>query len=186
MVLRASPQLLTADEFFALAARPENDERRLELENGVVQEMAPSSPLNSATAMRIGYFLSGFVIRHDLGFITGADGGFQLAPDVVRQPDVGFISKQRAAVLPHRFNVAPDLAVEVVSPDEDVFRKAREYLQAGTRMVWAVYAEDRIVYQMTLNEGGAILSLPFGEGDTLDGGDVLPGLSLPVRDLFPA
>lgn len=186
MVLRAPAPIITADEFFALASRPENEERRLELEDGVIVEMGSSSPLNSATAMRIGYFLSGFVLQRNLGTVTGPDGGFQLSPNVVRQPDVGFISKERAPTLPRRFTIAPDLAVEVVSPDEDVFKKARDYLQAGCRMVWAVYAEDRVVYQMTLNDRGAIISLPFGEGDTLDGGDVLPGLALPVRDLFPA
>jgi Uma2 family endonuclease len=185
MVVRTLTPLYSAEEFFALAALPENAERRLELEDGVILEMGSSSPLNSATAMRIGYFLSDFVMRHDLGIVTGADGGFELAPKHVRQPDVAFVSRQRAPALPPRFTFAPDLAVEVVSPDEDVFKKASEYLQAGSAMVWAVYAQDRVVYQMTLGQNGAIVSLPFGEGDVLEGGEVLPGLRLPVSDLFP-
>lgn len=184
MVLQQE-KLYTAEEFWEIAELPENENRRLELEDGVIVEMAASSPINTVTAMRIGTFMNNFVIPRDLGYVTGADGSFKLAPKRVRLPDVGFISKERLAALPKRFDLAPDLAVEVVSPDEDILKKAREYLHAGTRMVWAVYTEDRIVYVMTLGERDAIVSLPYGEGDTLDGGDVLPGFTLPVRDIFP-
>jgi Uma2 family endonuclease len=82
------------------------------------------------------------------------------------------------------FDGAPDLAVEVVSPDEDIFKKAREYLNAGARIVWAVYAEEQTVYVMRLDAQGTLTSVPFGINDTLDGGDVLPGFTLPVRDIF--
>jgi Uma2 family endonuclease len=178
-------KLYSAEEFWEIASLPENQERRLELEDGVIIDMGSSSPINTVTAMRIGHFLNVFVIPRDLGFVTGADGGFKLASKRVRLPDVGFISKKRISKLPKKFEIAPDLAVEVVSPDEDIFKKANEYLRAGTRLVWAVYAEDRIVYVMTLNEVGAFVSLPYTINDTLDGGDVLPGFRLPVRDIFP-
>jgi Uma2 family endonuclease len=84
-----------------------------------------------------------------------------------------------------RFPVAPDLAVEVVSPDEDIFKKAREYLHAGTHMVWAVYADEKVVYVMRLDSDGSIRSVPYGVNDTLDGSDVLPGFILPVSEIFP-
>lgn len=184
MVLQQE-KLYTAEEFWEIAGLPENENRRLELEDGVLVEMAASGPINTVTAGRILYFLNGFVIPRDLGYVTGADGGFKLAPKRVRLPDAGFISKERLAALPRRFDLAPDLAVEVVSPDEDILKKAREYLHVGTRMVWAVYTEDRIVYVMTLGDGDAIVSIPYGEGDTLDGGDVLPGFTLAVKDIFP-
>lgn len=103
-----------------------------------------------------------------------------------RQPDAAFISKPDSSDLEGTyFTVAPDLAVEVVSEDEDILKKAHEYLTAGTKIVWAVYAQDRTVYVMTLNDKGAIVSLPFTGDDILDGGDVLPGFKLPVRDIFP-
>jgi Uma2 family endonuclease len=76
-----------------------------------------------------------------------------------------------------------DRRLELV--DGVIFRKACEYLQAGVRMVWAVYPDEHMVYVMTLEEQGGILSLPFGMGDTLDGGDVLPDFQLAVRDIFP-
>ena len=134
MVLRE--KLYTAEEFWEIARLPENEGRRLELEDGVIIEMAGSKPINTVTAMRIGYFFNTFVIPRDLGYVTGADGGFKLASRRVRLPDVGFVAKQRLPALPDNFELAPDIAVEVVSPDEDVFKKVREYLDSGTRLVW--------------------------------------------------
>ena len=181
----AREKLYTAEEFFEIAALPENDNKRLELDDGMIVEMAESKPINTVTAMRIGTFLNNFVIPHDLGYVTGADGGFKLADKRVRQPDVGFISKTRMPSLPKRFGIAPDLAVELVSEDEDIFKKAREYLQAGTKMVWAVYPDEKTVHVMMLNEDGGLRTVPYGINSTLDGGDVLPGFTLAVRDIFP-
>ena len=183
MVVRE--KLYTFEEFWEFAQLPENENRRLELEDGVIVEMGASSPLNTVTAMRIGHFLNTFVIPRDLGYVTGADGGFKLAHKRSRQPDVGFISKARIPQLPKRFDMPPDLAVEVVSEDEDIFKKAREYLRAGTKMVWAAYTDEKTVHVMRLDENGGLKAIPFGVTDTLDGGDVLPGFSLPVKDVFP-
>lgn len=179
-------KLYTFEEFWEIANLPENAERRLELDEGIIVDMGSSSPINTVIAMRMGYFLNAFVIPNDLGYVTGADGGFRLALKTVRLPDVAFISKQRMPTLPKRFEIAPDLAVEVVSPDEDVFKKATEYIQAGTRIVWAVYAAEKRVYVFRPNADGTLNVQPYGVDDTLDGGDVLPGFTLPVRAIFPA
>jgi Uma2 family endonuclease len=88
--------------------------------------------------------------------------------------------------LPQKFKAAPDLAVEIVSPDEDIFGKAEDYLHAGTQQVWAVYPDKHMVYVFTLDADGTIRSKPFGIDDTLDGGSFLPGFTLPVREIFPA
>ena len=71
-------KLYTAEEFFEIAALPENDEKRLELDNGVMVDMGSWSRLNTVTAMRIGHFLNAFVIPRSLGYIRGADGGFKM------------------------------------------------------------------------------------------------------------
>jgi Uma2 family endonuclease len=178
-------KLYTAEECFEFAALPENENRRLALGDGVIVDMASFTPINTVTAMRIGHFLNAFVIPRDLGYMTGADGGFKLSEKRVRQPDVSFISKAHIGKLPNGFNLAPDLAVEIVSPDEDIFKKAREYFQAGTQMVWVVYSDERMGYVMTPQEDGALLSVPFDENAVLDGGAVLPGFTLPVRDSYP-
>ena len=184
MVLEQQKQY-TAEEFWEFASLPAHEDKRLELEDGVIVDMGASSPVNTVVAMRIGYFFNAFVIPHNLGYVTGADGGFKLAANRVRQPDVGFIAKTHIPQLPKRFDIAPDLAVEVVSPDEDIFKKANEYLRAGTCQVWAVYPDEKTVYVMLIDADGRLISTPFGLDATLNGGDILPGFSLPVRDIFP-
>ncbi len=184
MVLRE--KTYTAEEFFEIARLPENEEKRLELDDGVIVDMGSSSRVNTITAMRIAYFLNAHVIPNRLGFVTGPDGGFKLASGRVRRPDVGFIARSHEIELVGvEFDFAPDLAVEVVSPDEDVFKKANEYLRSGGQLVWAVYTDEQMVYVMRLSADGSLLSTPFGMNDTLDGGDVLPHFTLPVRDIFP-
>lgn len=184
--MAVSERLISADEFFDLASLPENEDKRLELEDGVVIEMASSTRINTVTGSRINYFISAFVLPNNLGYVTGADGGFRLSPTRARRPDVGFVSaKHGVELVGVEFDIAPDLAVEVVSEDEDIFRKAREYLRAGTQLVWAVYADEQTVYVMRLDEDGAIISTPFDINATLDGGAVLPGFRLAVRDIFP-
>jgi Uma2 family endonuclease len=178
-------KLYTPEEFFEIAALPENEDRRLELDKGVIVEKI-SSRLNTVTGARIIHFLTNFVIPNDLGLVTGADGGFKLVGGNVRRPDVGFISKDHGVKLVGiAFNLALDLAVEVVSPDEDVFKKANEYIAAGTRIVWAVYAEDKTVFVIRPTEGSELRVQQLGVDDTLNGGDVLPGFKLPVRHMFP-
>jgi Uma2 family endonuclease len=185
MVVRE--KLYSFEEFWEYANLPENADRRLELDEGVVINMGASSKRNTVVTGRLVHFLNAHVIPRDLGMVTVPDAGFKIGSRKYRQPDVAFISKSTASDLEGvYFTVAPDLAVEVVLEDEDILKKAAEYLRAGTRMVWAVYAEDRLVYVMTLKENGGILRLPFSEQDILDGGDVLPGFTLPVKAIFPA
>jgi Uma2 family endonuclease len=185
MVLREKQY--SFEEFWEYIHLPENVDRRFELDEGLIIEMGASSKLNTVVTARTIHFLNAFVIPHDLGIVTSPDAGFKGGPRKYRQPDVAFVSKAKVTDLKGvYFTVAADLVVEVVSPDEDILKKATEYLRAGTKIVWAVYAEDRLVYVMTLTEKGGILSLPFGEGDTLDGGEVLPGFTLAVKDIFPS
>jgi Uma2 family endonuclease len=79
---------------------------------------------------------------------------------------------------------APDLAVEILSPDDRmtrVNRKVRFYLENGVRLVWLIDPDNRIVTVMTT----ADKSITLSEEDELDGGDVLPGFRVPVRDILP-
>jgi Uma2 family endonuclease len=176
-------------EFLAIAALPENASKRLELVKGVIIDVAPSSPTNTVIAARFVRFLGNFVDEHDLGYVTGADGGYIVsAPDNVFVPDAAFISKSRAPGLPEKvFPVAPDLAIEVISPSErprQILDKVNAYLRGGTRLVWTVYPEDGVidVYQPG-EEGGAHVQT-LGVEDVLEGGEVLPGLKLPVSEIF--
>ncbi|MCI0351459.1 MAG: Uma2 family endonuclease [Acidobacteriales bacterium] len=145
-------------------------------------EMVSTSPLNPVITSRIGYFLNGFVLPNELGFVTAPHGGFKLKTGRVRQPDCAFISNQRVADLPPEFDMAPDLAVAVVAPNEDVLKQVDEYLEAGTQLVWVIYPQERSVHRFRQVEPRwQKLSLD----DTLDGEAVLPGFRLPVSDSFP-
>ncbi|HLU10677.1 MAG TPA: Uma2 family endonuclease [Oceanobacillus sp.] len=175
----------TADEFWEIASLPENEDRRLELEDGEIVDMGWSSPLNTIVAVRMATFINVFVLANDLGYVTGADGGFILPNGNTRRPDVGFVSKQRLSALPERFYLAPDLAVEVVSPNEDILKKVYEYLDSGTRLVWAIYAEDKTVIVFKFDEHNILRGERLDITGTLDGGDVLPGFTLAVKDIFP-
>lgn len=138
----------------------------------------------SQIAMVIGAFMTLFVRQNDLGWVTGADGGYQVNNERYL-PDVGFISKARQPQ-PSReaYNPnAPDLAVEVVSPTDSERRlllKVSNYLAAGTE-VWIVYPDAREVHVHRAGKGATVLS-----ADSRLTSDALPGFSLAVSDIFPA
>ncbi len=187
MVLKE--RLYTAAEFWEIAHLPENADRWLELIDGVIVEMASSSQVNTVIAGRIIYFLNAFVIPRDLGYVSGADGGYTINERNAYQPDVGFISKARHASLEGvEFPIAPDMAFEVISPSEssnEVDRKIRRYLEAGTKLVVTVYPEDRAVYRWSRAANGQITAQLLGIDDVLEAGEALPGFTLKIREIFP-
>jgi Uma2 family endonuclease len=174
---------ITPDELLEM---PDDGIRR-EIHDGVLVEMSPSGDVSTVIAVEIITFMRTYVRAHNLGRVTGSDGGFILSEDpyTLLVPDVGFVSRERTEPYTTKFHkLAPDLAVEVISPSEradDIFTKVQTYLQYGTRLVWIVYPKTRqvVVYQQHI-ENISVLDI----NDTLDGRDVLPGFTLPVRDIF--
>lgn len=174
----------TLAAFEAISDLPENRDRILELIEGEIVEKMPTNPYCSALATLIAYFMNGHVIEHDLGYVTGADGGYNISEENSFAPDVGFISKTRQPELPRRgYNpIPPDLAVEVISPSDsysDVSKKVATYLRNGTQMVWVFDPVAELVAVHT-PDGAKTL----GKDDVLDGGDVLPGFKLPIKNIF--
>jgi Uma2 family endonuclease len=162
------------------------DDRLYELVDGVLVEKTVGAQ-ESYVAMLLGRLLGNFIASHDLGIVLGADGMMRLAPGLVRLPDVAFISWRR---LPGRevpnqpiLGLAPDLAVEVLSPSNtkrEMERKLAEYFAAGVQLVWYVDPPSRTV-RVFASPGESVL---LDEGQTLDGGLVLPGFTLPLSELF--
>lgn len=176
----------TNAEFWAFVEHSENQDRSFELINGELIEMPPSSPLNAHLGALMVYYLMLFVLEHDLGYVMGADGGYNLFEGQVRVPDASFVAKERFSSLPKHIQGGPDLAVEVISPSEGmraVLDKIMLYFAAGTRLVWTIDPQARKVdvYQPT-EQGFAGQTLNID--DTLTGGDVLPGFSLSLAKLF--
>jgi Uma2 family endonuclease len=173
----------TLAEFHAYSELPENKDRLLELINGeIVEKVASFTP--SKLAMRIGHLVSKHLDVHDIGYVTGADGSYILAEGYEFMPDVGYISKVRLPQEPEReVEGPPDLAIEIKSPTDNkrhLRLKAEDYLRFGTKMVWLVFPEER---QVEVYVPGQDVQ-EFGIDGILSGGDVIPGFSLPVRDIF--
>lgn len=158
-----------------------------ELVNGQIRMTTPSgAPHGSATA-RLTAVLAPFVYEHGLGDVFAAETGFILArdPDTVRGPDIGFVSAERipADGFEGFVPLAPDLAVEVLSPDDRpgaMREKIGHYLVAGTRLVWVV---DPIRRSVTVHAAGEPPHT-IHEGDVLDGGEVVPGFRYEIARLF--
>ncbi len=180
----ARERLHTAADLLALSRR---DDVRRELVRGEIREMTPTGDVHAILAAHIARLIGNHVWeKGPEGYVSGADGGFILAtdPDTVRAPDVAYVSRARlpGPLTGGYFPVAPDLAVEVMSPGDtatEIHEKTLEYLRAGTRLVWVVYPKTRTVVTHT-PEGARTLD----ESGTLEGGEVLPGFSLPVRQVF--
>jgi Uma2 family endonuclease len=162
---------------------------RCELVRGVLKMMSPAGFEHGRIAARLAARLVGFVEERDLGIVVGAETGFRIArdPDTVRAPDVAFIRRRRLPSGPMTgfFPGAPDLAVEILSPDDragQVLAKVRDWLAAGCEAVWVVDPGTRSVSVYGPSGGARVL----GPDETLDGGEVLPQFALPTAEIFAA
>jgi len=183
--IRFHPAPGTATERDVLEAE-QRDNRLCELVDGVLVEkvMGYREAILAGALVRM---LANFVVPRNLGHVAGADGMVRLFPGLVRIPDAAFASwdcfpdgRLPDDPIP---DLAPDLVVEVLSRSNtprEMRRKLREYFAAGVRLVWMVDLEQRSVTVHTTIEDG----VTFDAGSSLDGGAVLPGFVLPLRDLF--
>jgi Uma2 family endonuclease len=156
---------------------------RCELIRGELVMMVPPGGEHGEISNEIAHRLTLFVKSRELGRVL-AEAGFVLSrnPDTVRAPDVAFLRAGRARGSGY-IQSAPDLAVEVLSPDDRpgyVREKVAEWLEAGTKAVWVVAPSTRTV---TLHESGREPRV-LEESDVVTGGSVLPGFELPVREIF--
>ena len=149
--------------------------------------MPPAAHTHGRQSSRIDRRLGTYAEVNNFGETYVAESGFILArdPDHVRVPDVGYVRRDRVDAVgesPGYFPGPPDLAVEVVSANDrltEVAAKVTEWLDAGTLMVIVVNPRNRTV-QVYTSDGVIELT----EADSLDGGDVVPGWSMPVADIF--
>ena len=177
-------QTMTATE---LSQMPD-DGFRCELVRGELRKMAPASFDHGRYAANVACTLIPHVRANELGVVCIADTGFLISsnPDTVRAPDVAFVSQARVdqiGKVRSFFPGPPDLAVEVISPGDtysEVQEKVFDWLEAGTRMVVVVDPRKRAVTVYRSLTEITVLT----ENEILDGGDVVPGWSMPVRNIF--
>jgi Uma2 family endonuclease len=177
-------QLMTADELLALP----RGEFRYELVNGELKKMSPAGHNHGRVTIRLTLPIARHVVKHNLGEVYAAETGFKLGsnPDTVRAPDIAFIRQQRVDEVGKAKGYwpgAPDLAVEVLSPDDrvlEVEEKVSEWLAAGTGQVWVVSP----TLQTVTVYSSATEILVLTENDVLEGGDVLPGFRIEITEIF--
>ena len=179
--------LMTADEFWKFCHRPENEHRNLDLIRGVIVEMSRPSRIHGIAVTRITVAVSNWADKHGVGYVASADAGVILGkkPDTVVGPDVAYYTDATTAdEVPEKWgDIAPVLAVEVQSPNDrpgQINRKVREYLDAGTRVVWQVDPEEKTVTVHKPTQAFIILKAT----DMLHGDPELPAFTCRVGEFF--
>lgn len=175
-----------------LREMPDDLGHRYELVEGRLVRMSPTGGSHGRRSSDLNGALWSYVTRQGLGVVLGAETGFNLTRpgerrETVLAPDVAFVRAEHAPLtetddFPH---VAPDLAVEVASPGDSRRRmgeKARRWLDRGARLVWIVWPRRR---EIDVWQPGDTQPHILTVADTLDGGAVVPGFSIPVAQVCP-
>jgi len=185
--VRVQPAPGTATETDVVAVN-ERENRLCELIDGILVEK-PMGYYESYIAATLIRLLGNFVVEHDLGVVTGADGMMRLAPGLVRIPDVSFVAWEKlpGRRLPRQAipDLIPDLAVEVLSEGNtprEMARKLDEYFALGVQIVWLINPMTETTEVYTSRQHPTVLDTSA----TLEGGMILPGFTLPLSALFPA
>jgi len=151
--------------------------------------LSPAGAGHGDAAMFVATSIANFVARHRLGKVYASETGFYLRrnPDTVRAPDCMFVAAERlpAELVRGYLPFAPDLAVEVVDPDDPALatvEKAQSFVDAGVKLVWVV---DYLAQRGLVYEQGKPPQLLAADG-VLDGRHVLPGFKLPLRKVWQA
>ncbi len=174
-------RIMTAAELL----RDSTHAKGYELVEGRLIRLSPTGGIHGLLSGRIARVIGNYVDAHHLGAVLGAETGFIIArnPDSVLAPDVAFVVASRQVNIEGYLPFAPDLAVEVASPDQykpEMATKAQKWLAAGTQLVWIVWFKTQQVDVWQPNQP----MLTLHASDMLDGYTVLPGFTLLVSKVF--
>lgn len=182
-------QFISAEDFWEVMQQPEYADRMVELVEGEIVDMPLPNPIHAAVLGTLSAAIFNHVHGRRLGRVLIGDVPFVLernpeGKDTLRGIDIAFVSTERlSGRLPRKpLTVAPDLAVEVISPSnkaEDIENKTQQLLKAGTELIWIVYPE---LQSVTVHSADG--SVKLSEPDILTGGKVLPDFAIPVREIF--
>lgn len=186
-MVTAQETLLTTNDLEALAAHTV-DGTRYELVRGELRTVPPVNFEHAEITVRFAQRLQNHVDARQLGVVLAGDPGFTIErhPDTVRAPDVAFFA---AARVPHPRprrgfpELVPDLAAEIISPSQtaaEIEEKIQMWLEAGVKLVLVLYPSRRSITVRSTHDARVL-----SEHDRLECGDLLPGFSCAVGDLFP-
>ena len=186
MALPAPPDAmsLTVEEFLALSL----PDGKAELVRGDLRVNPPPGAPHGVAAVNLVVALGVHARAHGLGRVFADNFGYELVqlPRTVRVPDASFLRADRfpaEGVRPGVLKLAPDLAIEVLSPSEtasDLEEKLDDFTFAGTPLIWVIDPDRRTVMVMAADAPVRWLR----EGDVLDGGSIIPGFEIPVSSIF--
>jgi Uma2 family endonuclease len=183
MTVSTEKKIGSDEEFLALS----REGHRYELVNGELVDRGNSGMEHGYVACILVTALTLIVRQQKLGAVCDSSTAFTLKAGNKRSPDVSFVSKERLKGLkrPPRgfFQGAPDLAVEILSPGntvEEIHGKIVGYFDNGSRLIWVIYPDERYVLVYHSPEPERLLK----SSDQLDGGDVIPGFSIAISELF--
>lgn len=181
---RVDVVLMTPDEFLVYPL----EDVKAELVRGELRVTPPPGGPHGRAATNLVFLLSLHVRARGLGWVYADGVGYQLLqlPRTVRVPDLSFVRADRLpseGIGPGLLKLAPDLAVEVLSPSEsaaEIEEKLDDYRVSGTPLIWVVDPVRRTIMVVASDAPLHFLR----EGDSLDGGDVIPGFSCAVAEVF--
>jgi Uma2 family endonuclease len=183
----AGTKLITAEEFYEIANRPENRDRDLELVRGEIVEMSKPGKRHGFVCANLARILGNYMVQRKRGYVCSNDTGtvVERDPDTVRGPDVlYFEDAKRFDQIDEKYGKTPPLlAAEVLSPNDSVGkmrRRVREQLQFGTKVVWVLDPDARNV--LVYRPGKEDQLVETNEELTCE--DVLPGFRCRVAEFF--
>ncbi len=179
---------MTADEFFdsPFAGGFELVNGRIVSKVGEMFQDMPTGALHGAITDELETRISAFVRENKLGRVFAAETGFIVSEGNVRGVDISFVGKAKIkefGIPENFFPVAPDLAIEVISPGNtsaEIQEKIDEYLAAGTKLVWIVYPKQKMIQ---VHRQSNVINI-LRETDELDGEDVLPNFRVKLSEIF--
>ncbi|MEO7964469.1 MAG: Uma2 family endonuclease [Gemmatimonadaceae bacterium] len=179
----SAPSLMTAEEILVL----DLPNKSTELVRGQLIVREPPSTYHGIISARLLYLISHHVYSNELGVVASQDTGFHIAtdPDTVRAPDVAFVGRARTSHIPeHGYaRLAPDLAVEVLSPGDrpgELLSKVGDWLDAGVRLVWVLDPARRQARVYRADGSVAVIAM---DGE-LEGEEVLPRFCCALAEVF--
>jgi len=168
----------------------ENDGKKIQLINGVIFEMSPTE-IHGYVASELLFLILAHVKEHKLGrVVIEALHKYPDDNENVLIPDIAFTRNDRLQPIVEKGFVPqmPDLAVEIKSPGntlKELRTKAEYYLKHGAQQVWIVRTDTKTIEVCTLSEDQTLTTVIRNIGDTLNGGDILPGFEMEIGAIFP-